>query len=137
MDCGYSNFRQHFARGQAFSYDLADIGAYYADYVRLMAHFDRVLPGRVYRVIHEHLLDDPEGEIRALLAGLNLPFEEGCLDFANNRRAVRTPSSEQVRRPVNRDGEGQWRPVDHLLGPLRDALREVLPSYPQPPQAWR
>lgn len=137
FDCGYSNFRQHFARGQAFAYDLADIGAYYADYVRLMAHFDRVLPGRVYRVIHERLLDDPEGEIRALLAGLNLPFEEACLNFASNRRAVRTPSSEQVRRPVNRDGEGQWRPVAHMLDPLRDALGEVLSAYPEPPEAWR
>lgn len=134
LDCGYSNFRQHFARGQAFSYDLADIGAYYADYVRFMAHIDRVLPGRVHRVIHEHLLDDPEGEIRRLLAGLGLPFESACLDFASNTRAVRTPSSEQVRRPVNRSGEGQWRPVEDRLGPLRDALGRVLETYPEAPR---
>ena len=137
LDCGYSNFRQHFARGQAFSYDLADIGHFYADYVRLMDHFDRVLPGRVYRVIHERLLDDPEAEIRALLAGLDLPFEPACVDFANNRRAVRTPSSEQVRRPVNRSGEGQWRPVADRLGPLRDALGEVLDCYPDVPAKWQ
>jgi len=134
LDCGYSNFRQHFARGQAFSYDLADIGHYYADYVRLMAHFDTVLPGRVHRVIHEGLLDEPEAETRALLDALGLPFEEACLRFHENTRAVRTASSEQVRRPINRDGEGQWQAVADRLGPLRDALGAVLTRYPQVPE---
>ncbi|KEQ54275.1 tetratricopeptide repeat-containing sulfotransferase family protein [Sphingobium chlorophenolicum] len=133
LDCGYSNFRQHFARGQAFSYDLGDIGHYYADYVRLMAHVDAVLPGRVHRVVHERLLDDPEGEVRALLAALGLPFEEACLNFHQNRRAVRTASSEQVRRPINRDGEGQWRAVEAQLQPLIAALGPVLDSYPDAP----
>jgi tetratricopeptide (TPR) repeat protein len=133
LDCGYSNFRQHFARGQAFSYDLADIGRYYRDYVRLMAHFDAVLPGRVHRVIHENLLADPEREVRALLAALNLPFEDACLAFHENRRAVRTASSEQVRRPINRDGEGQWRPVEAGLAPLAEALGPVLAAYPDVP----
>ncbi|HEX8058639.1 MAG TPA: sulfotransferase [Novosphingobium sp.] len=133
LDCGYSNFRQHFARGQAFAYDLKDIGRYYADYVRLMAHFDTVLPGRVHRVIHEHLLADPEAETRALLAALGLPFEEACLRFHENARAVRTASSEQVRRPINRDGEGQWRPVADRLGPLREGLGAVLDTYPDRP----
>jgi len=134
LDCGYSNFRQHFARGQAFSYDLADIGHYYADYVRLLAHFDTVLPGRVHRVIHEGLLDEPEAETRALLDALGLPFEEACLRFHENTRAVRTASSEQVRRPINRDGEGQWQAVADRLGPLRDALGAVLTRYPQVPE---
>jgi tetratricopeptide (TPR) repeat protein len=137
LDCGYSNFRQHFARGQAFAYDLGDIGRYYADYVRLMAHFDAVLPGRVHRVIHEKLLAEPEAEVRALLAALGLPFAEACLRFHENTRAVRTASSEQVRRPINRDGEGQWRAVAHRLDPLRDALGEVLDAYPAPPAAWQ
>jgi tetratricopeptide (TPR) repeat protein len=137
LDCGYSNFRQHYARGQAFSYDLADIGHYYADYVRLMAHFDRILPGRVVRVIHENLLDDPEREIRALLEGLGLPFEEGCLNFASSGRAVRTPSSEQVRRPINRSGEGQWRAVSDRLGPLIEGLGPVLDCYPEVPASWQ
>jgi tetratricopeptide (TPR) repeat protein len=136
LDCGYSNFRQHYARGQAFSYDLADIGHFYANYVRLMAHFDKVLPGRVVRVIHEDLLDDPESGIRNLLAGLDLPFEQACLDFSSSGRAVRTPSSEQVRRPVNRSGEGQWRPVADRLGPLQDALGPVLAAYPEAPKTW-
>ena len=133
LDCGYSNFRQHFARGQAFAYDLSDIGHFYADYARLMAHYDAVLPGRVHRVIHESLLADPEAEVRALLAALDLPFEDACLRFHENARAVRTASSEQVRRPINRDGEGQWRPVADRLGPLRESLGAVLESYPDAP----
>jgi len=131
LDCGFSNFRQHFARGQAFAYDLDHIGRYYADYVRAMAHYDAVLPGRVHRVIHESLLDDPEGEVRALLAYLDLPFEDGCLAFHANARAVRTASSEQVRRPINRDGVGQWRAYEAWLGPLKDALGDLPETYDQ------
>ena len=128
LDCCFSNFRQHFAKGQAFSYDLAHMGAYYSDYVRAMAHFDDVLPGRVHRVIHEAMLDDPEAEIRSLLAYLGLPFEEACLDFHQNKRAVRTASSEQVRRPINRDGVDQWKPYEAHLGPLKTALGDLLDS---------
>ncbi len=130
LDCCFSNFRQHFARGQAFSYDLAHMGRYYADYVRAMAHFDKVLPGRVHRVIHEKMLDDPETEIRALLAYLGLPFEETCLNFHENKRAVRTASSEQVRRPINRDGVDQWKPYEAHLEPLKAALGGLWKSYP-------
>ena len=130
LDCGVSNFRQHFARGQAFSYDLADIGAYYADYVRLMEHVDAIMPGAVTRVFHEALVADPETEVRRLLAALGLDFEAACLRFHENTRAVRTASSEQVRRPVNRDGIGQWRRYEDRLGPLREALGRALESYP-------
>lgn len=133
LDCCFSNFKQHFARGQSFSYDLEDLGRYYADYVRLMTHFDAVLPGRIHRVIHERLLDDPEAEIRALLKALGLPFETSCLDFHQNRRAVRTASSEQVRRPINRDGVDQWRPYEPWLGPLKTALAGLDLYYPEPP----
>lgn len=133
LDCCFSNFRQHYAKGQSFSYGLADIGGYYRDYVRLMAHIDRVQPGRAHRVIHEALLDDPETEVRALLAFLDQPFEEACLAFHSNARAVRTASSEQVRRPINRDGVDQWRPYDQWLGPLRQALGPVLGAYPAAP----
>jgi tetratricopeptide (TPR) repeat protein len=133
LDCCFSNFRQHFAKGQAFSYGLADVGAYYRDYVRLMAHIDAVQPGRVHRVIHEALLDDPEAEVRAMLAFLDQPFEEACLSFHASARAVRTASSEQVRRPINRDGVGQWQPYEKWLGPLKDALGPVLTAYPAAP----
>jgi tetratricopeptide (TPR) repeat protein len=133
LDCGFSNFRQHYARGQGFSYALSDIGHYYADYVRLMAHFDRVLPGRIHRAVHERLVEAPETQIRGLLEALGLPFDPACLRFHENDRAVRTASSEQVRRPINRDGIGQWRPYEPWLGPLKDALGEVLETYPEAP----
>ena len=135
LDCCFSNYRQHFARGQSFSYGLGDMGRYYADYVRLMAHVDRLLPGRVHRVIHERLVDNPEAEIRALLDYLGLPFEEDCLRFHENKRAVRTASSEQVRRPINRDGIGQWQPYAAWLGPLREALGPLVDAYPDAPGA--
>jgi len=133
LDCCFSNFRQHYARGQAFSYGLADVGSYYRDYVRLMAHIDAVQPGRVHRVIHEALLDDPEAEVRAMLGFLGLPFEEACLAFHTNARAVRTASSEQVRKPINRDGVGQWQPYAAWLDPLEQALGPVLGAYPAAP----
>ncbi|KTE16763.1 tetratricopeptide repeat-containing sulfotransferase family protein [Sphingopyxis sp. H115] len=137
LDCCWSNFRQHFAKGQAFSYRLSDMGAYYRDYVRLMAHLDAVQPGRIHRVIHEALLSDPEAEVRALLAFLGQPFEEGCMDFHANARAVRTASSEQVRRPINRDGVDQWRPYARWLGPLEEALGPVPSAYPAVPDEYR
>lgn len=130
LDCCFSNFRQHFAKGQAFSYDLGHMGQYYADYVRAMAHFDALLPGRVHRVIHEAMLDDPETEIRALLTYLGLPFENACLNFHENKRAVRTASSEQVRRPINREGVDQWKSYEAHLAPLKDALRDLWNLYP-------
>jgi len=130
LDCCFSNYRQHFAKGQAFSYDLAHMGQYYADYVRLMAHFDAVQPGYVYRVIHEELLENPEREIRGLLDFLGLPFEDNCLNFHQNTRAVRTASSEQVRRPINRDGVDQWKPYAAHLEPLKRALGDLWEIYP-------
>ncbi len=133
LDCCVSNFRQHYAKGQAFSYRLADMGAYYRDYVRSMAHLDAAQPGRVHRAIHEALLDDPDAEVRAMLDFLNLPFEAACLSFHTNARAVRTASSEQVRRPINRDGVGQWRRFAPWLGPLTEALGPVLDAYPAVP----
>lgn len=125
MACCFANFKQHFARGQAFSYSLADMGYYYRDYVRFMDHMDAVLPGAVHRLSHERLLDDPQREIRALLAYLGLPFEEACLNFHKNARPVRTPSAEQVRRPINRDAVGLWRNYAPWLQPLRSALGDL------------
>ncbi len=129
LDCCFSNFRQHFAKGQGFSYSLDHIGRYYADYVRAMDHYDAVLPGRVHRVIHEKLLEDPEAEVRALLEYMGLPFEDACLEFHRNERAVRTASSEQVRRPINRDGVGQWEPYEQWLEPLFAALGDLPETY--------
>jgi tetratricopeptide (TPR) repeat protein len=133
MACCFSNFKQHFARGQAFSYDLSDMGRYYRDYVGLMAHFDQVLPGRIHRVVYEDLVADTETQVRALLAYCGLGFDERCLRFFENDRPVRTASSEQVRRPINRDGMDQWRHYESWLYPLKLALGPVLESYPAVP----
>ena len=133
LGCGFSGFKQHFARGQGFTYDLDDIGRYYAAYVAYLAHFDAILPGRVHRVIYERMVADPEAETRALLAHCGLPFEDACLRFYENDRAVRTASSEQVRRPIFTDAADHWRNYDPWLGPLKAALGPVLDSYPQAP----
>ncbi|HUO91294.1 MAG TPA: sulfotransferase [Rhizomicrobium sp.] len=134
LGCCFSNFKQHFARGQGFTYDLAGMGRYYRDYVALMAHFDTVLPGRVHRVIYERMVENPENEVRALLDYCGLPFEESCLKFYENDRAVRTASSEQVRQPIYRDAVEHWQNYDAWLGPLKEALGPVLDNYPSVPQ---
>jgi predicted Zn-dependent protease len=133
LGCCFSGFKQHFARGQSFTYGLEDIGRYYRDYVELMAHFDAVLPGRVHRVFYEAMIDDTDTEVRRLLAYCGLPFEDGCLKFYENDRAVRTASSEQVRQPIFREGVDHWRHFEPWLGPLKEALGEVLESYPAVP----
>ena len=133
MACCFSNFKQHYARGQRFSYDLEDMGRYYRNYVELMAHFDAVLPGRVHRVFYERIVEDTEAEVRRLLDHLGLRFEEACLRFFENERPVRTASSEQVRQPIYRDGMDQWRHFEPWLGPLEKALGPVLPAYPGVP----
>ncbi|MEO8926052.1 MAG: sulfotransferase, partial [Caulobacteraceae bacterium] len=119
----FACFKQHFARGQAFTYDLADLGRYYTDYVALMDHFDAAAPGRVHRVVYEEMVADPEREIRRLLGYCGLPFEAACLNFHANDRAVRTPSSEQVRRPIFSEGVDQWRNYEPWLGALKASLR--------------
>jgi tetratricopeptide (TPR) repeat protein len=133
LGCCFSGFKQHFARGQSFSYDLDDIGQYYRDYVELMAHIDAVLPGRVHRVFYETMIEDTEAEVRRLLDYCGLPFEEGCLRFYENERAVRTASSEQVRQPIFREGMDHWRHYEPWLGPLKEALGPVLECYPAVP----
>jgi Sulfotransferase family len=109
------------------------MGRYYADYVRLMGHIDRVLHGRVHRVIYEQMVDDTESEVRALLAACGLDFEPACLEFHKTERAVRTASSEQVRQPIFRDGTEGWQGFEPYLDPLKSALGRILSSYPAAP----
>lgn len=132
LACGLSIYKQHFGHGFGCAFDLDHIGRYYADYVELMARFDEALPGRIHRVIYERLVADLEGEVRRLLDYLDLPFESACLRFFDNPRAVDTPSSEQVRRPVFTDALDHWRHFEPWLGPLKGALDPVLESYPAP-----
>jgi tetratricopeptide (TPR) repeat protein len=126
MACCFSGFKQQFAEGHRYSYSLEDIGRFYRDYVEYMAHFDRVLPGRVCRVNYEDMIGDTEGEVRRLLEYCQLPFESACLRFYENDRPVRTASSQQVRKPIYRDGVDHWRYYAAWLEPLRQALGDVL-----------
>jgi len=137
LSCGFSAWKQHFARGQTFSYDLADVGRYYRDYVGLMAAYDAAAPGAVHRVIYEEMVGNTEVEVRRLLDHLGLPFEQSCLEFYKNDRAVRTASSEQVRRPIFTDGIEQWKNYELWLDPLAKALGPVLPAYPDAPTAMQ
>ena len=129
MACCMSGFKQHFARGQNFSYSLEDLGRYYRDYVDLMAHFDRVLPGRVHRVFYENMVEHTEHEVRRLLDYCGLTFDDACLNFFDNERPVRTASSEQVRQPIYTSGVDQWRRYEAWLDPLKAALGPALDDY--------
>lgn len=122
LDCCLSGYKQLFAEGQEFTYDLRDIGQYYRDYVALMDHWNQVLPGFVLQVNNEDVIEDLEGQVRRMLDFCGLPFEESCLNFHKTERNVRTPSAEQVRRPVSRSGLGQWRHFDQYLGELKEVL---------------
>ena len=122
MACCFSGFKQLFAEGQEFTYSLEDVGRYYRDYVQLMDHWDEVLPGFVLRVIHEDVVDDLETQVRRILAFCDLPFEDGCLQFHRTVRNIRTPSSEQVRQPINRSGLAYWVNYEQWLDPLKESL---------------
>ena len=133
MACCFSAFKQNFAQGQRYSYSLEHLAGYYRDYVDLMAHFDRVAAGAIHRVIYEDLVNDTAGEIGRLLDFCGLPFEPATLSFYENERAVRTASSQQVRRPIFREGLEQWRNYESWLEPLRLSLGDVLERYPGVP----
>jgi hypothetical protein len=133
LACCFSGFKQHFARGQHFTYGLEEIARYYRDYVELMAHFDDVLPGKIYRVFYEAMIDDTEAQIRRLLSYCELPFEPACLRFYETERAVRTASKQQVRQPIFREGVEHWRHFEPWLGTLKTTLGNVLDSYPNVP----
>ena len=129
MACCFSNLKQLFAQGQEFTYSAQDIARYYRTYLDLMRHWDTALPGRVLRVIHEDVIEDLEGQVRRLLDHCGLPFDPACLTFHQNRRAVRTPSSEQVRRPIFRDGLDQWRAFEPFLDDLKAHLGDALTDW--------
>ena len=129
MACCFSNLKQLFAHGQEFTYSVEDIARYYRTYLELMRHWDEVLPGRVLRVHHEDVVADLEGQARRMLDHCGLAFEPACLEFHKTQRSVRTPSSEQVRQPIFRDGLDQWRKYEPWLGSLKTALGDALERY--------
>jgi hypothetical protein len=129
MACCFGNLKQLFSTGQEFSYSIDDIARYYRTYLELMRHWDQALPGRILKVQHEDVVDDLEGNVRKILAFCGLEFEAGCLDFHKTERSVRTASSEQVRRPIFREGLEQWRHYEPWLGRLKEMLGGVLLRY--------
>lgn len=129
LSCCFSNWKQLYAQGLDHSNRLETMGQYYADYVRLMRHFDAAQPGMVHRLIYDDLVNDLDSELRRLLEYLDLPFDSTCLDFHSNDRAVRTISAGQVRKPINRDGIGQWQQFERWLDPLKAALGDALDHW--------
>jgi tetratricopeptide (TPR) repeat protein len=129
LDACFSTFKQYFAEGQTFSYDLEDLGRYYRAYLSLMDHWDAVLPGRVLHVQYEELVREPQVHIRRLLEHCGLEFEPACLKFHETRRAVRTASAEQVRQPLYTSGVDYWRHFEAELEPLRRALGDCLERF--------
>src|SRR5204862_45596 len=126
----WSQFTHHFTMTNL---RLTEFARAYRDYIELMAHFDSMLPGRIHRVFYENLVSDPEAEVRQLLDYLGLPFEETCLRFYETERAVLTPSSEQVRRPISREAVDHWRRFEPWLGPMLQTLGSVFTNYPEVP----
>jgi len=129
MACCFSNLKQLFAQGQEFTYSAEDIARYYRTYLDLMRHWDEALPGRVLRVHHEDVVADLEGSVRRLLDHCGLAFEPACVEFHKTERSVRTPSSEQVRQPIFRDGLDQWKKYEPWLAPLKEALGDAPERY--------
>jgi Sulfotransferase family len=127
LACCFSNFKQLFASGQQFTYSVEDITRYYRMYADLMAHWDAALPGKILRVEHESVVEDLETNVRRILEFCGLPFERSCVDFHRNQRSVHTASSEQVRRPIFKDGLDQWRHYEAWLGPFKAGLAAPAP----------
>ena len=126
LDCCFSMFKQLFAQGQEFTYGLEEAGNYYKSYVKLMNHWDKVLPNKILRVNNEDVIDDLEGQVKRILSFLEVPFEENCISFYETDRSVRTASSEQVRQPINKKGIGRWKPYAKHLKPLLESLDKDL-----------
>ena len=126
LDCCFSMFKQLFAQGQEFTYGLKEAASYYNSYVKLMSHWDDVLPGKVLRVNNEDVIDDLEGQVKRILDFLEVPFEDNCISFYETDRSIRTASSEQVRQPINKKGQGRWKPYAKHLKPLIDVLDKNL-----------
>ena len=126
LDCCFSMFKQLFAQGQEFTYGLEEAGSYYNSYVKLMNHWDHILPNKILRVNNEDVIDDLEGQVRRILSFLELPFEDACISFHKTERSVRTASSEQVRQPINKKGMGRWKPYAKHLKPLINSIDKSL-----------
>lgn len=131
MDSCFGCFKQHFAKGQTFTYDLFELGEFYLEYCQLMDHWDEVLPGQVLRVQYEEVVADLETQVRRILAFCELPFEEACVAFHETKRSVRTASSEQVRQPIYSGSVQTWKRYGAHLDSLKEILEPVFPDLPE------
>ena len=131
LDSCFGTFKQLFASGQPFSYDLTELGEYYLQYRRLMDHWNEVIPGYVLDVHYEDVVADLEGQVRRILDFCGLPFESTCLSFHETERPVRTASSEQVRQPIYKTGLEQWQNYSENLNELQSQLADIIDSYPE------
>jgi hypothetical protein len=131
LDTCLGCYKQLFARGQTFTYDMSELALYYRQYHDMMKHWDRVLPGKVLDVHYEETVGDLEGQVRRILAHCGLPFEDACLRFHETQRAVRTASSEQVRQPLHDRALGAWRRYEKHLGPWMEELEDVIAELPE------
>ena len=129
LDACVGNFRQHYAKGQTFSYDLTDLGEYCLQYLRMMDHWHQALPGRILTVQYEELVTDFENQARRLLDHCELPWEEACVRFYETERPVRTASSEQVRQPIYTDALNFWRNYERHLDELLEIVEPVRDRY--------
>ena len=129
IGCCFSIFKQNFARGQAFGYQLTTLGHYYGGYLDLMSHWRSIMPERIHTVIYEDMVDDTEHQVRALLEHCGVDFESRCLAFHENTRVVRTASAEQVRQPIFTTGKDQWRNFERFLDPLKDSLGDAMTRW--------
>jgi tetratricopeptide (TPR) repeat protein len=133
LDTCLSCYRQLFARGQPFTYDLTELGEYYLQYGKMMAHWHEALPGRILDVQYEDMVAGQDSQTRRLLAFCGLPFEDACLRYHETERAIRTASSEQVRQPIYDSSVNFWRNYERELAPLIEILRPVLPAFGRNP----
>jgi len=129
LSCCFSCFKQLFAEGQEFSYNLEDLGHYYKDYVELMNYWHERFPGEILHVQYEDVVEDLSSQVQRILDYCELPFEEACLNYWTTDRAVKTPSSEQVRKPIFKSGVENWQQFEHHLDPLKGALGNTLENY--------
>ena len=126
MDCCFSAFKQNFARGQTFSYGLERVGQYFKEYRLTMDYWNKVLPDRILEIHYESVVAGLEKEVRRLLNHCSVPFEEGCIQFHQTDRAVRTASAQQVRQPIYKKGIAHWQNYEEWLTPLKNSIGPLL-----------
>jgi hypothetical protein len=126
LDSCVGAYKQHFAKGQTFTYDMFELGEFYLEYDQLMQHWHEMLPGKVLRVQYEDVVADLETQVRRILDYCQLPFEQACVDFHETKRSVRTASSEQVRQPIYSQSLNTWQRFDRHLEPLKEILAPLL-----------